>query len=530
MRAALATSSTSWKMPGGLSGPALSFLLLMMSGSLRFALSLPWPSSLLGRPLALARPLNHLPLGRAPGLDGWHTEELRAAPDPWVALLARFFTLVETHGRWPRTLAEPEGLLLPKGGTASPLDRRPIWLFSLLYRAWGRARAQELGSWLHGFGAAPALGALDAAFDLSSQAEFARAHDLSFQGFALDWSKAYDHVTLVSLRAALGAARVPQALAGPMLDAYSAERRIRVNGLLGAPFTPTSGLPAGCPLAVFALALLLVPWRASAQAAAPSFAHRLYVDDVSLWKIGGPLQASSDELVAALGTTGAFARLGTGPEHPLRHACLLAVRPFEPTLAPRVGPFQVGSDFLDLGIPTRAGPISRFVGMGATRLGEARLRLNLIGRLPLPWAARGHLSSSSALAGAGYGLACGLAPLAELRALRARTIHATWGHALFHANPAALMALASPSWRWDPFARAAIEPLLALHRALQLGTADLPSFARVALLVAGGSETGGPASAILHGLRFLGLGLTEVFPGDLFGLPRSTGTPSHRAR
>ncbi len=201
-------------------------------------------------------------------------------------------------------------------------------------------------------------------------------------------------------------------------------------------------------------------------------------------------QSSSDELIAALAATQDFTAAWHWSPNTIKTKVFASSSALRAYLTLRVAPFVVSSDFLDLGIPTRAGPQARFGGVGPTRLSEARLRLTLIGRLPLPWAARGHLSSTSALAGAGYGLACALAPLDELRALTS-TIQATWGHSFFHANPSILVALASPSWRWDPFGRAAIEPLLALHRAVRLGTVDLSSFAPCALHIAGGGRRQG---------------------------------------
>ena len=47
---------------------------------------------------------------------------------------AQLLNKVESEGVWQSELPGPIGILLPKGGTEDPLDRRPIWLMPMLYR------------------------------------------------------------------------------------------------------------------------------------------------------------------------------------------------------------------------------------------------------------------------------------------------------------------------------------------------------------------------------------------------------------
>eukprot|EP00974_Lingulodinium_polyedra_P012019 1160161-Lingulodinium_polyedra.AAC.1 len=55
----------------------------------------------------------------------------------------------------------------------------------------------------------------------------------------------------------------PSWVAGPVCSAYGAARRLRVDGALGDPWRPTSGILPGCALAAYALRLLLAPWEAA---------------------------------------------------------------------------------------------------------------------------------------------------------------------------------------------------------------------------------------------------------------------------
>eukprot|EP00974_Lingulodinium_polyedra_P106578 10317682-Lingulodinium_polyedra.AAC.1 len=58
---------------------------------------------------------------------------------------------------------------------------------------------------------------------------------------------------------------MPLWFAGPACSAYCAERRVRVDGALGGPWQPTSGILPGCALAVYVLRPLLIPWGLAVQ-------------------------------------------------------------------------------------------------------------------------------------------------------------------------------------------------------------------------------------------------------------------------
>ena len=55
------------------------------------------------------------------------------------------------------------------------------------------------------------------------------------------------------------AAPIDGVLARLVMDAYLALRRLRAQGLLGQPWKPSSGLAAGCSLAIHILACCLIP-------------------------------------------------------------------------------------------------------------------------------------------------------------------------------------------------------------------------------------------------------------------------------
>ena len=188
----------------------------------------------------------------------------------WVAeLLAE----VEQQGAWPRDLCRGETVLLPKGGTSDPLDRRPITLLPVLYRMWAALRATQFRAWLKECGVPP----LDAGRNGTMRSA-------EHQGLLLaDWSKCYDHLGFDLVAGNFRAAGILRWFTGPLLAMYMAPRHIRVDGAMGQVRTPARCIPPGCPAAVDVLALLTLPWIKQARMAHSPGQARGWVDDLTWW-------------------------------------------------------------------------------------------------------------------------------------------------------------------------------------------------------------------------------------------------------
>eukprot|EP00974_Lingulodinium_polyedra_P051547 4959818-Lingulodinium_polyedra.AAC.1 len=79
-------------------------------------------------------------------------------------------------------------------------------------------------------------------------------------------------------------ARVPDWVAGPVMAAYTADKRLRVDQTIGAPWKPTCGILPGRALAVFVLRLLLEPWDDAVERQDSEVSRRAYVDDLTMWR------------------------------------------------------------------------------------------------------------------------------------------------------------------------------------------------------------------------------------------------------
>ena len=129
---------------------------------------------------------------------------------------------MEKTGKWPDTLPGPLGILLPKGGSDEPLDRRPIWLMPMIYRIWATRRARDWAYWRicwereGDFQGADAL-----AWDVALASEAASSQGLTFGIVALDWKKGYDGVSLEILANTLAKAQIPEWALNPLMDMYT---------------------------------------------------------------------------------------------------------------------------------------------------------------------------------------------------------------------------------------------------------------------------------------------------------------------
>ena len=99
------------------------------------------------------------------------------------------------------------------------------------------------------------------AWHLHLQLEAAAAEAEPVTGASLDWSKAFERVRLVHLETAMAAAGVPPWMSLPLFGSYRADRRLRAAGAQGPQWRPSAGNLPGCPIAIYAMALLVRPWQ-----------------------------------------------------------------------------------------------------------------------------------------------------------------------------------------------------------------------------------------------------------------------------
>eukprot|EP00971_Amphidinium_carterae_P212065 4207948-Amphidinium_carterae.1 len=162
-------------------------------------------------------------------------------------------------------------------GSGDPL---PSFLWSIESGRRGRSTITDWRALCTSQGETPVgKGALDEAFTLAAEAERATARGEPFAAVFLDCSKCYERVDLDKLERAAEAARFPLEALRLALDMYRGRRRILVNGALSEAVVATSGIPAGCGLAVDLLHAFL---QHQLNASDLKVSVRKYVDDMVL--------------------------------------------------------------------------------------------------------------------------------------------------------------------------------------------------------------------------------------------------------
>ena len=155
------------------------------------------------------------------------------------------------------------------------LTPRPIVLLSLVYRIWAAARRPEVWKWVVGAGAdgaeEPGRGTDEAAWHLALEAGcLDPAGDLEVEepevlcGVFLDCSKCYERASLRQLDVRAVAVGFPDRLLVLALSMYSGRRHVKVGMAVVEARVGSSGIMAGCGLAV---ALLRAHLREAVMAA-----------------------------------------------------------------------------------------------------------------------------------------------------------------------------------------------------------------------------------------------------------------------
>ena len=215
------------------------------------------------------------------GLDGWHSQELRALAKfaPWLC--------EELYNLWVATTnaassGQHEDLLdhlyswrvvgIPKKHSN---DSRPIAVGSCLVRAWHRTLTKQL----------PATPTEQWCGKQGLSATQATAHWWQSAGTAgaeMDLAKAFDSVAIQVADAALEHHGTPRALRSLLVRAWRAPRYCCVMGELASPIIPTCGLPPGDPCVPNTFGLVLSPWHGLLRKRTPDVSSWAYMDDRSL--------------------------------------------------------------------------------------------------------------------------------------------------------------------------------------------------------------------------------------------------------
>ncbi len=183
--------------------------------------------------------------------DGFHPRELGHLSDGALEALAALYAAAEVAAIWPRQISLVVAALLPKpkGGY------RPIGMAPAAYRLWSKARRVEADAWERQherpyFSASKNNGPLDTVWRLAARQEAGTAQGEVAGTLSEDIQAFFESIDRDRLVAEARALGFPMAIVRAALAEYSAARVVSMHGRIGRELYPTTGVVAGCSLAM----------------------------------------------------------------------------------------------------------------------------------------------------------------------------------------------------------------------------------------------------------------------------------------
>ena len=235
----------------------------------------------------LDRAIRHKKPRAAKGPDGVAQPDLAALPAAARRTMLRFYEAVEAGAPWPAQLAAGFVSCLAKHAGAQQVDEfRPVVVYSLPYRVWSSVRAREaLRSVLHVLptsiqGGVPARQAKSIWFELAFALERSYIDGVGLHGLLMDIQKCFNNIPRLPLWCALVHLGFPTGTLQAWASFVAGQtRRFRVRHSVGEALSSNCGLPEGCALSVFGMAMVdwMLDWWL--QGIEVSVDLRTFVDD-----------------------------------------------------------------------------------------------------------------------------------------------------------------------------------------------------------------------------------------------------------
>jgi len=212
----------------------------------------------------LQQAIRHKKARAARGPDGVSQTNLASLPPTAVQHLVGFYQAVEQGARWPSQLASGFVTSLAKHAHAQQVEEfRPVVVYSLPYRVWSSERAREalrsVGSLLPDSvqGGVPSRQAKTIWFELAYALERAHLTGAPLHGLLMDIQKCFNNIPRQPLWFALALMDFPHDVLRAWVSFVAGQsRRFKVRQSVGAPLMSNCGLPEGCALSVFGMAVV----------------------------------------------------------------------------------------------------------------------------------------------------------------------------------------------------------------------------------------------------------------------------------
>ena len=258
-----------------------------------------------GKAFLPSRPLRYEPLSMtswdaansrytdlsARGPDGFHPRDLQNMARPFKEQLLDMICKVESGASgWPAQLLTGFTACLAKTSTAETVAQfRPLVIYSAIYRSWSTARVRPLLAHIAAlagdtqFGFLPERESFEISFLIQALVEVTTMADGDLCGLVTDIQKAFENVPrypVLALAEHIGTPTEVLKAWGQFL--HTMERRFHVRGEIGEAHVSTAGVPEGCAMSCFAMAIIDLCFHSYFKVFAPEVLPISFVDNLGL--------------------------------------------------------------------------------------------------------------------------------------------------------------------------------------------------------------------------------------------------------
>ena len=253
----------------------------------------------------LRQEISRKKLRSATGLDGVSLSDLKSMPDAVLQACSSVLQRAESTGDWPCQVVEGKVASLAKSDAPSKVQEfRPITIFSQLFRLWGSIRAKQIlrsldaccPAWL--LGNRPGCHAMQMWMQVQWMIEVAHTTGFHIAGVSADIQKAFNHLpreVVMSVGLCVG---IPMSVLQGWSGALQAiTRRFQIRESLGPAVKSVTGCPEGCSMSCVWMLLINLLYHHWVSFQCPESIPLFYVDD---WQVLTPKVEAAIDIMHSL--------------------------------------------------------------------------------------------------------------------------------------------------------------------------------------------------------------------------------------
>lgn len=390
----------------------------------------------------------------APGIDGWRTSEIKMLPLQVFDSVAKFFKDVEENRRQlPKILCSVRQVILDKGGSDTPLQKRLISLLPIFMVTCTSLRFKRLATWQatvtprNLFGGIKGRKLSHLQTDLKLQLDNARTNQSEIIGIKLDKSKCFDRLIPSVSAAIMLSLGSPFQVVNMFARLYNGLQRFLCYQIWTCP-TPTTaanGVIQGCSLSPLAINCHMAIWSLYLQEQ-ENLCAAAYIDDCYLWTYLDNIRA----LQEAMKITTNWDNLTGQLVHEGKSVAWANTTKGRKAMKSSFSAMEHAQNLVVLGVVIQTTEKSDF-GWDSRKTQKVIPDIQLIKALPCKRDIHCHLVGAKVVPQINFSPHLGLIPKDELSQIQSAVVNLVWKNRPKWRAKWLVLGLLAPPFRVDPY-------------------------------------------------------------------------------